>query len=182
MIWYTARGAGLAALVLLTAAACLGALTARRGRPGARYLAQYAHRACAGLGLAVLALHVGTILADSYAHVGWLAALVPLTSGYRPRAVALGTLAAYTLVTVAVLGAARGRLAASARAARGWRRVHALSYAGWGAAMLHGLTAGTDASVGWVRALYAGCLAAVLASAAVRLAELRFARLRGALR
>lgn len=170
-VWFIARGAGLAALVLLTAATCLGAVTSRRARPARRYLLQYAHRACAGLGLAALTLHLGTILADADANVGWAGALVPLASGYRPVAVALGTVAGYLFVAVAVLGAARGRLAGSPRAARAWRAIHALSYAGWAAAMLHGLRAGTDASAGWVHGLFLACLVAVIASLAVRLAD-----------
>ena len=35
--------------------------------------------------------------------------------------------------------------------------------------MVHGLTAGTDAGLTWVRTLWAMCLIAVLASVAVRL-------------
>jgi predicted ferric reductase len=174
-IWFIARGAGLSALVLLSLSTCIGALvsrspvTARTGDPSRRYLVQYLHRACAGLGLTVLALHVGTILADSYANVGWTGALIPFTSGYRPTAVALGSLAAYTFLAVAVLGLARGRMAASPGAARVWRGLHALAYLGWVSAMLHGFTSGSDSSVGWVRLLYATCLAAVLGSIGIRL-------------
>jgi predicted ferric reductase len=178
-VWFTARGAGLSALVLLSLSTCLGALvsrsplSARRADPARRYLVQYLHRVCAGLGLAALALHLATILADSYAGVGWLGALVPFTSGYRPTAVALGSLAAYTFVGVAVLGLARGRMAGSPWGARVWRGLHGLAYAGWISAMLHGFTAGSDSSLGWVRLLYLACLAAVIGSVAVRLTRLR---------
>jgi predicted ferric reductase len=178
-VWFTARGAGLSALVLLSAAACLGALVsrdgilARRGNPARRYVMQYLHRACAGLGLGLLGLHITMILADSFAHVGWLGALLPFASGYRPATVALGTLGAYTFLAVAALGMARGRLAGSPRAARTWRGVHALAYGGWALAMLHGFTTGSDSSLGWVRLLYLGCLVAVVGSLASRLVTLR---------
>lgn len=178
-IWFTARGAGLATLVMFSAATCLGALVsrdgigARRGRPAARYIAQYVHRACAGLGVGLLALHITMILADSFAHVGWLGALVPFESGYRANTVALGTLAGYVFVTVAALGLARGRLAGSARGARAWRATHVLAYAGWGLAMLHGFTTGSDSSLGWVRVLYLGCLCAVVGALATRLVTIR---------
>ncbi len=172
-LWFTARGAGLSALTLLTVSTCLGALVSRAaagpGRAERRYLAQYLHRACAGLGVAVLALHVTTILADSYAHVGWRGALIPFTAGYRPTWVALGSLGAYTFLFVAVLGLARGRMAASAAGARVWRGLHGLAYAGWAMAITHGFTSGTDSSVGWVRALYVSCLAAVTGCVAARL-------------
>lgn len=172
-VWLTARGAGLSALVLLSIATCLGALVSHHGRAGTRYVLQYVHRAAAGLGLTALALHLTTILADSYSHVGLRGALIPFTAGYRPAWVALGSLAAYVFLAVAVLGFARGRMAASARGARIWRGLHALAYAGWASAMLHGFTSGTDSGIGWVRTLYAGCLVAVLGSVGVRLAEAR---------
>jgi hypothetical protein len=180
-LWFTARGAGLSALVLLTLSTCLGALVSVRFAPGARYVVQYLHRACAGLGLAVLALHIATILADSFAHVGWRGALLPFTSGYRPTEVALGSLAAYTFGTVAVLGLARGRLAGSPRAARVWRCLHGLAYLGWGAAMLHGFTAGSDSGLAWVRSIYVACLVAVGGAVLIRLRAVA-PRTQGALR
>lgn len=167
--WYLARGAGLAALVLLSVSTALGAL-ALRGGAERHYVLQYVHRAVAGLGVATLAVHLVAVLSDSYADVGWSGALVPFTSGYRPGWVALGTLAAYLVVGVALLGLARGRMAASPLGARLWRGLHALAYAGWLAALAHGFGAGTDSGTGWVRLLYLVCLVGVLAAVAVRFA------------
>ncbi len=181
-VWFTARGAGLSALVLLSASTALGALASHRFRPGARYVVQYLHRAFAGLGVSVLVLHVGTILADSYAQVGWRGALIPFTSGYRPTAVAFGSLAAYTFLGVAVLGLARGRMAATPAGARAWRGLHGLAYAGWGLAILHGFTAGSDSSQGWVRLTYLLCLAAVGAAAGSRSLRVVPVRTQGVLR
>jgi sulfoxide reductase heme-binding subunit YedZ len=79
--------------------------------------------------------------------------VVPLTSSYRPVAVALGTLAAYLFVLVALLGAARGRLAASPGATAAWRGLHASAYLAWGMGVLHGFLAGTDSGQTWVRTL-----------------------------
>jgi sulfoxide reductase heme-binding subunit YedZ len=169
-IWLIARGAGLAALVLLTLATALGALVSGAGpaRPGARVVAQYAHRVTASLGLAVLGLHLTMILADSLAHVGWVGALVPFTAQYRPLWVGLGTLAAYTFLLVGATGFGRGRMAGWSRGAAAWRALHGAAYAGWALAMLHGLRAGTDSGVAWVRVLYLTCLVAVLGSVATR--------------
>ena len=172
-IWFTARGAGLSALILLSTATCLGALVSTPGHAARRYTVQYLHRAAAGLGLAVVVLHVTTILLDSYAHVGITGAIVPFTSAYRPTWIGTGSLAAYTFVGVSLLGLARGRMAASERGARTWRRLHGLSYGGWGLAMLHGFKSGTDSSVGWVRLIYIVCGAAVLASVTYRLLSIR---------
>lgn len=171
-LWYTARGAGLAALVALTLATSLGALTSMRMLSAStRVVMQYTHRAAAALGLGLIAMHVGTLLADRHAGVGVRGALVPFASAYRTNAVALGSIAAYLLVAIIALGVARGRLAGSARGASWWRRVHTLAYGAWGLAMLHGLTAGTDAALPWVRTLWAVCLAAVVMSLSLRLSS-----------
>jgi len=181
-VWLTARGAGLSALILLTISTALGALVSQRGPAARRYVVQYVHRVCAGLGLGVLVLHIGTVLADSYANVGVSGALVPFTAGYRATAVALGTIAAYLFVGVAVLGLARGRMAGSVRATKAWRGLHALAYAGWAAALVHGFAAGTDSAVGWVRAIYVTCIAGVIGALAVRLAQLNPVRTQGVLK
>jgi sulfoxide reductase heme-binding subunit YedZ len=169
MLWFTARGAGLSALVLLSFSTCLGALMTRPGSASGRVVWHYVHRVSASLGLGVLALHVATILADPYAKVGWRAALIPFTAQYRPTWVGLGTLAVYTFVLVAAVGAARGRFAATPRGAATWRILHSLAYVGWAMAMWHGFLSGTDSSVPWVRALYIASAVAVVASVAVRL-------------
>ena len=80
-LWYTARGAGLAALIVLTLSTSLGALTSVKLRSAAtRVVAQYTHRAAAGLGIGLIVVHVGSILADRKAGVGAYGALVPLLS------------------------------------------------------------------------------------------------------
>jgi predicted ferric reductase len=167
-LWYVARGAGLAALLLLTVSTCVGALVTGRGAAANRVVVQYLHRVTASLGLGVLVLHITTILADSYANVGWRGAIVPFTAAYRPTWVGLGTLAVYIFVLVVAIGLARGRFAASRRGAAMWRGLHGLAYVGWSLAMLHGLKSGTDSGLGWVRWLYVACAAAVATSVAVR--------------
>jgi sulfoxide reductase heme-binding subunit YedZ len=170
-IWLTARTAGLLALTLLTATTCLGVLAFRSGGAGQRYAAQYVHRLTASLGLGALVLHVVTIVADSYAHVGLTGAIVPFTAGYRPTWVGLGTIAGYLVLIVAALGFARGRLAGSGGWAQAWRAVHALAYAAWVLAVAHGFASGTDSGRPWARFVYLGCLVAVGASVAARVAE-----------
>jgi predicted ferric reductase len=169
-LWYTARGAGLAALIVLTLSTSLGALTSVKIRSvAARVLTQYTHRAAAAVGLGLILVHLGALLADPKAGIGAAGAFVPFASSYRPNAVALGSIAAYVFILVAALGLARGRLAASARGARVWRYAHTLAYAGWAAAMLHSINAGSDTGLPWVRTLWVLCLLAVLGSVVVRL-------------
>ena len=156
-LWMTARGAGLAALVLLISTA-LGALgSPNRTTTRHRMLLQYVHRSAGALGLGVLVLHVVTIMADSYANVSVTGAIIPFTASYRATWVGLGTITMYLLVLVAGFGFARGRMAASVTGARIWRSTHALAYLAWVTAIAHGYLSGTDSSVPWVIALYVCC-------------------------
>ena len=169
-LWYTARGAALAALIALSVATALGALVSLPSRNAARrVIVQYAHRSAAVLGIGLLALHVTAIVLDSKANVGLLGAVVPFTSGYRPLWVGLGTLALYLMLGVTALGLARGRLAESVQAVRVWRRLHQLSYGAWALAIVHGLKSGTDVGTGWVNLIFVGCLVGVLAAVTARL-------------
>lgn len=173
-LWYLARAAGLACLVMLSVATALGALgSVRTAAVGPRVVLQYLHRSAATLGLLILVGHVTAIVLDAQSGVSLSGVIVPFAAGYRPVAVALGTVAGYLFVLVAVLGAARGRLAGSARAARVWRGVHLSAYGAWGIAVLHGFLAGTDSGLLWVRALDVVVVAFVVAAVAVRLSTRR---------
>jgi sulfoxide reductase heme-binding subunit YedZ len=174
-LWYVARAAGFVALLMLTASVTLGALASTRtgaNTPGGldrRYLRQMAHRSFAVAGLLLIAFHATLIVLDSFVDVSLSGALIPFTSAWRPFAVGLASLALYATVATAISGAARGRLASSAAAARRWRTVHVAAYAGWALAMGHGILAGTDTGTIWSTAIYVVCAIAVLMAVATRL-------------
>jgi sulfoxide reductase heme-binding subunit YedZ len=172
-LWYLARAAGFAALFAATASVTLGALASGARTLDARtqdrrVLRQLAHRSAAVMTLAMLAVHVTLLVLDSFVDVSLPGVLVPFTAGYRAFAVGLGTLATYGLLVVAFTGAARGRLAASARGARSWRAIHLSAYGTWVLAMGHGLLAGTDTGTWWTWALYGACALTVLGAVWVR--------------
>lgn len=186
-IWLLARATGMVALMAFTASVALGALAASpkalplhdkmalqdKMTPGdtmdRRFLKQMAHRSAAVIGLALLLVHAILIIIDSFVNVSISGALVPFTAGFRPIALAAGTLSVYTFVAVAVSGALRGRLTTSAGSVRRWRYIHLSAYAGWALAMGHGIFAGTDTGVWWTTAVYVACGAAVLTAVTVRL-------------
>jgi methionine sulfoxide reductase heme-binding subunit len=175
-LWFLARAAGFTALAAATAAICLGAWAsgARAGRRvegrESRLLLQLAHRSAAVITLALLALHAVLLVLDSHVAISLPGALVPFTAGYRGRAVGLGTLAAYCLLVVALVGALRGRITGSPRAVRWWRPVHAVAYAVWPLSIAHGVWSGTDTRAWWALTLYAASAVAVLAALWSRLA------------
>ena len=171
LIWYLARGAGISAFAMLSLATAAGALTSGRGGSiGRRLVVQYVHRSAALTGLALLALHIVTILADRFAGVGAVGAVLPLASGYRPVAVSFGVLAMYLLVAAAVTGLLRTRFARSEVASRRWRGIHLAGYAAWAASAWHFYTVGTDAGQWWARLVLLAGIGAVAGGLLGRLA------------
>lgn len=182
--WYLARAAGVVMLVCFTVAVCLGALASVRTDPldpdarERRLLTQYLHRAAAVTGMLLILVHATAIVVDGKSGVKLSGVLIPLTAGYRPVAVALGTVSAYLFVLVALLGARRGRIATSARGVKVWRLAHGSSYVAWATCVLHGLLAGTDAGTLWMTAITVSCTAAVAVCVAIRIRSQMLARRR----
>jgi sulfoxide reductase heme-binding subunit YedZ len=114
------------------------------------------HRTASLLALAFLALHIATAVLDSFAPISLWDAVIPFAGAYRPLWLGLGATAFDLLLAVSVTSGLRGRIGH-----RAWRLVHWLAYAVWPVAVLHGLGTGSDATQGWMEAIYVGCGAAV---------------------
>ena len=167
LLWFSTRGAGIVSLLLSIMVVCLGLLTAARwqatGWP--RFLTAELHRSVALVSVVFVALHVVTAILDPFTSLGVLAAIVPLASSYRPAAVGLGVISLDLFIAVIVTSLLRERIGL-----RVWRTVHWVAYAAWPLAILHALTAGSDAFSTWMLALLGACCLAVAASLAWRLA------------
>lgn len=166
LLWYLGRGSGLVLLLTLSATTVLGVLATRdaSGRAWPGFVTQGVHRSLAGTSVAVLLVHVVSVVADEYVDIRWWQAVLPVGATYRPVWLSLGTLSLDVLVVVAVTSLARRRLPESV-----WRAVHVTAYVGWAVAVVHGLGTGTDSGRPWSLALTAGCVLAVLVAAGVRL-------------
>ncbi|WP_419999297.1 hypothetical protein [Streptomyces boninensis] len=164
-------GAGVLALVALTGATLWGLVAAERKLliPDHRLVAQAVHRGLAVSGLGFLALHVGVKIAAG--SVTTAQALLPFETLRRAPLIALGTVAGYLFLAVAVTGAVRGAFARKG-GSRGWRGLHMGAYVAWGLALVHGLKAGRPAA-GWVSAMYGLALAGAVVALAWRLAPSR---------
>jgi DMSO/TMAO reductase YedYZ heme-binding membrane subunit len=165
VLWFATRGFGVVSLVLSTAVVCLGFLiVVRWSRPGwPRFLTAELHRRVALLSIVFVGLHVATAILDPFTSLGLAAAIVPLASSYRPVAVAAGVISVDLVLAVIVTSLLRERLGH-----RAWRAVHWLAYGAWPLAVLHSLTAGSDAFAPWMVALTGLCVLAVVASLAWR--------------
>jgi DMSO/TMAO reductase YedYZ heme-binding membrane subunit len=126
------------------------------------------HRSLSLLALAFLAVHIITAVIDSYVDISPLATVVPFSSNFEPLWVGLGTVAVDLLLAVTVTSLLRARLGW-----RIWRTVHWLAYACWPVAVLHGITMGSGTGhpmTGWILWLTIGCVVAVAAAIAWRIA------------
>jgi methionine sulfoxide reductase heme-binding subunit len=139
--WYTARAGGLVAWGLLATSVLLGLLLSTKilgGRPRPAWLLDL-HRYLGGAAVVFTAIHVATIVADSYVHFGLAEILVPFIGSWHPVAVGWGIVATYLLVAVELTSLLRARLPL-----RLWRATHYLSFPLFALASVHSLTAGTD--------------------------------------
>ena len=152
-VWYAARAGGLIAYLLLSASVCLGLLMSGKAplKRWPKFALEDVHRFLGILAGVFVAIHGGALLLDSFMPFSLSQVLVPGTSSYRPLAVGLGVVAAELLAALAISNHYRRRIPHGL-----WRRLHMLNLAVWALALVHGLTAGTDATTTWALTLYVG--------------------------
>jgi methionine sulfoxide reductase heme-binding subunit len=157
-LWYAARATGLVALLLITATMVWGMLGTARARPRnwPRFTVNLLHRNLSLLTLAFLAVHIGSSVIDRYAGIGWLDAVIPFGSVYKPLWLGLGAVAFDLLVALVVTSLLRARINL-----RLWRAVHWAAYLCWPVALVHAVGIGTDSRGGWPLFVTLGCVAAV---------------------
>lgn len=168
--WYAARSGGFVAWALLAASVVWGLMLSGKVRPGhvrPNWLLDL-HRFLGGLASVFTAVHVVTIMADSYTDFGPADVLVPFTSAWNPGAVAWGIVGMYLLAAVEITSLLKRRLPH-----RVWRRTHALSLPLYATATVHLLTAGTDAGNPLAVAVVGIVSAAIVGLTGWRLAGLR---------
>lgn len=163
--WILGRASGIAAYLLLVALVSLGLVLSHPWRTRWRRPAAPArirvHVSLATFTLAFLLLHIVVLATDEYAQVGWWGALLPMASGHRPVAVALGVIATYAGLLTGLTAAFAGRWAR-----RVWWPVHKVAALSLVAAWAHAVFAGSDSTA--LAPMYAITAAAVIALAASR--------------
>lgn len=147
--WFVARAGGIVSLVLAAAAVIWGLLLASgilERTPPKRWLLEL-HRWLGGLTVAFTAVHVGALWIDSFVDYSLIDLAVPFATSKTPGIwpMAWGIITAYLLLAVQLSSLAMKRLPR-----RWWRAIHMLSFGVLGTGIVHGATAGTDAS----RSLY----------------------------
>src|SRR5436305_3975211 len=132
--WYVARGAGVAAYLLITLAVGLGLTMAgkKTSRRWPRFVVEDIHRFAGLLAGTFITIHVVAIAIDAWLPLSLASLVVPLLSQYRPLWVAPGIVAAELLLALAITNHYRQRLPY-----RFWRRAHYGNFVVWGATTSH---------------------------------------------
>jgi predicted ferric reductase len=166
--WYASRATGVVSLVLFSLVAILGILVNRQGRlPGLpRFAVTGLHRNLSLLTVAFLGMHILTAIVDGYAHIPWLSAIVPFSSGYERFWIGLGTVAIDLFAALIITSLLRDRIKASL-----WRAVHWLAYVCYPVVVVHAMGASKDLRSGWLLTLTMATVFAVVAAIVYRVLD-----------
>ena len=150
--WYLSRTSGMLSYILLFVSLCLGVAfrSQRKSLGGGSWRILDLHKFLAVLGLALLALHVFSLLGDKYSKLTLSQLLIPMISAYRPVPIAIGIIAFYISMIAVVAWSLRGSIGN-----RAWRVIHASAIVVFILGLAHGVASGTDTSSLWTHLLYA---------------------------
>jgi len=149
--WYLSRGSAFVALSLLWLSMALGLLiTNKMARlwPGVP-VSFTLHEFISILGLGFALFHALILLGDRYIGYTLVQVLVPFFSSYKPLWVGLGQVGFYTMLIVTLSFYVRSHIGQKT-----WRSLHYVSFITYLIALLHGITAGSDASLPWAQQYY----------------------------
>ena len=150
--WVLLRAAGIGAYLVLFLSVAWG-LVATTGGVAKRISKQSAnhfHAFLAASGLVLLIVHAGLLIFHEYMPFSLDELLVPLSSSYRPVAVAFGVVAMYGMVAISVSSWLRTHFGVA-----WWRRLHLLAVPVFILSLLHGVFSGTDTERPWLIVMYA---------------------------
>lgn len=166
--WYLSRASGFVSLTLFSVAAALGLLTAGRlwSPRWPRFVTESLHRSVSLVAVCLVAVHVSTILLDSFVPVDLVDTVIPFVSRYLPLWVGLGAIAFDVIIALVLTSLFRTRISRT-----WWRTVHWAAYVGWPVALIHTIGIGTDRL--WVLGVVALSLLMVLVAGVYRVAGWR---------
>jgi hypothetical protein len=164
--WFVIRGSGLAAFVLLSASMIWGLWISTKtfGRTVKAKGLQWLHESLGLSALIATVVHLVALSLDEYVDFTWVDILVPGVATWKPLPVALGVVAFWSVLAVSLSFYVKKWIGQSM-----WRTIHYLSFGSFAAAIIHGITAGTDTGNPFVMATYVGSAVAVVMLTAMRM-------------
>lgn len=164
--WVISRGTGLALVIVSSLLVIIGLWMVHPKRNKRRSFPHIvtlnsAHKTLAAIGAVLLFLHVSSIVADSFANVGLVGALIPLKSKFKSVPVALGTVSLYAMVIIGLSAWLKVRLERF-----NWKTIHRFALFVYLLVMVHGIMSGSDTV--FLGAIYVISLLLVAALAVTR--------------
>ena len=148
--WTTTRAAGSVALVAASVSVCVGVIMSGRLIKGRRNDLRTMHEALSLATLVALAVHVLSLLADSFFHPTILDVTVPFVSGYKQPWMSIGIVSGWGLAILGLTYYARDRIGQDR-----WRRLHRWTALAWLGGLVHAIGEGTDNGRLWFLAMTA---------------------------
>ncbi len=144
LFWITSRAAGIAALLLSSAAVGVGLTMGGQMVKGRGIDLRAAHEALSLATLLALVVHAVALLGDSFLSPSIADITIPFVSGYKEPWMSLGIVAGWSLVALGVSYYFRTRIGVAR-----WKRLHRFTALAWLAGIVHSLGTGTDAGQAW---------------------------------
>ncbi|HXZ56078.1 MAG TPA: hypothetical protein VEG40_00680 [Gaiellaceae bacterium] len=140
VFWLLARASGLVAFGLLTLSVWLGLAMSTRLLGPRRQKALFGwHQTLVWTALAMVGLHMLSVMLDPVLHFGPASVLVPFVAAWKPAGVAAGVMAGWLTLMLALSFKAKRWLGHKA-----WRMLHFASFAAFALFLGHALMVGTD--------------------------------------
>jgi predicted ferric reductase len=146
--WFVSRSSGIIAWALVSLSVCWGLFISTKAVAKASspaWLLDF-HRYLGGLSVVFTAIHLIGLVADNYVDFGWAELFVPMSSDWKPGAVAFGIVALYLVIAIEATSLAMKWLPRPL-----WRWIHRSSFVLYFVATYHGIRAGTDHENQWFR-------------------------------
>ena len=167
--WFTTRGSGIAAYLLMVGVMVYGLLLSARSSGGElpAPVSYGMHDYLSWLSLGFTVLHMAVLLFDRYLPFTVATLLTPGASTYEPLWVGAGQVGLYfsLIVTVSIY--------VKKRAQRLWRVLHYASFVAFVLITLHGLNSGSDSKLVVMQAVYGLSLAGIVGLTLYRIVAAR---------
>lgn len=150
IFWITSRAAGTAALLLSSAAVCMGLLMGGRYARRRGYDLRVTHEALSLATMIAIAVHGVSLLGDHFLHPTLLDITVPFAGGYKTFWTSAGIVAGWSLIVLGLSYYVRDKIGTQR-----WRKMHRFTALAWILGLMHTLGEGTDTGTRWFLVLMA---------------------------
>lgn len=163
--WILARVAGLSsyACLAISLVTGIGLRTAVLEWMGSNRAVRGLHEYTTALWIPLAIVHLGALLLDSTARIGWLDLVIPFHASYGTLAIGLGAISVDLLIVVTITSFLKRRMDKQV-----WLWIHRLGYVAFVTVFLHAVLSGTDFSDPVVSAITWGTAASLMTLTIVR--------------